>query len=81
MNALVTGGSGFIGSHLVDRLLKDGHAVTVLDNLSTGRLANLESHKNNTKLIFHRVDVADMEAIEPYFKGMDWVFHVAALAD
>ncbi|MBI3333815.1 MAG: SDR family oxidoreductase [Candidatus Omnitrophica bacterium] len=79
--ALVTGGAGFIGSHLVERLLQEGHSVAVLDNLSTGRLENLERLKGNPGLRFHRVDVADHEAIRPYFEGIQWVFHLAALAD
>jgi len=79
--AVVTGGAGFIGSHLVDRLLADGHTVTVLDNLATGRLANLARHDADPRLRFHRVDVADPDAIRPYFEGQEWVFHLAALAD
>ena len=54
MRILVTGGAGFIGSHLVDRLLKDGHQVTALDNIATGRLENLKAHRNNPK--FNLVD-------------------------
>lgn len=79
--ALVTGGAGFIGSHVVERLLAEGHEVTALDNLSTGRLSNLEHLKENLRLRVHRVDVADHEAIRPYFDGIRWVFHLAALAD
>lgn len=78
---VVTGGAGFIGSHLVERLLEDGHRVTVLDDLSTGRLENLIQAKEHPRLVFHRVDVADHAAIRPYFEGVDWVFHLAALAD
>jgi UDP-glucose 4-epimerase len=79
--ALVTGGAGFIGSHLVDRLLQDGHRVVVLDNLSTGRLENLAHHRNSPALSIQQVDIADQEAIKPYFHDVDWVFHMAALAD
>ncbi|HIK02749.1 TPA: SDR family oxidoreductase [archaeon] len=79
--ALVTGGAGFIGSHLVDCLLKDGHEVTVIDNFSNGRKENLEHHKGNSKLRVVEADVADFDKIEPYFRGVDWVFHLAALAD
>ncbi|MBD99170.1 MAG: NAD-dependent dehydratase [Verrucomicrobia bacterium] len=81
MKILVTGGCGFIGSHMVDRLLNDGHDVVVLDNCSTGRLENLEHQKENTQLTVHVCDIADYEIIEPYFKGVDRVFHIAALAD
>jgi UDP-glucose 4-epimerase len=78
---LVTGGAGFIGSHLVDRLLKDGHEVIVLDNFSTGRPQNLDHHKENKKLRIVEADIAEFHAIEQYFDGIDWVFHIAALAD
>lgn len=78
---IVTGGAGFIGSHLVDRLLADGHAVTVLDSFTTGRLDNLARYRGVPGLQVHKVDVADCEAIRPYFEGVDWVFHLAALAD
>jgi len=79
--ALVTGGAGFIGSHLVDKLLKEGYSVAVLDNFSTGRPENLQHHENNGHLKIVKADVSDMEAIAPYFKGIDHVFHLAALAD
>ncbi|SCA63939.1 Putative UDP-glucose 4-epimerase [Chlamydiales bacterium SCGC AG-110-M15] len=78
MKALVTGGAGFIGSHLVDRLLDDGHHVTVLDSLITGRKENLPRHEH---LIFHQVDISDINSIASFFEGIDWVFHMAALAD
>lgn len=79
--ALVTGGCGFIGSHLVDRLLACGHQVVVLDNLSTGRLENLKQHDGDKNLSIHLVDVSDFEEIKELFHGVDWVFHLAALAD
>lgn len=78
---LVTGGAGFIGSHLVERLIQDGHHVLVLDNLSTSRFENLSHLKNNALLKFHQVDVSNFEAIRSFFQGVDWVFHLAALAD
>jgi UDP-glucose 4-epimerase len=79
--SVVTGGAGFIGSHLVERLLAEGHRVRVLDNLSTGRLENLLDHEGNPRLTVHRVDVADIEAIDVCFDGAQWVFHLAGLAD
>ena len=79
--ALVTGGAGFIGSHLVDRLLSDGHNVTVLDNFSTGRSQNLEHHKNNHALKIVESDISEYDTIDGYFENIDWVFHIAALAD
>ena len=78
---LVTGGAGFIGSHLVDRLLQDGQEVTVLDNLSTGRLTNLTQQKNNRNLHFFEIDIRDFDKIFSHFKNKDIVFHLAALAD
>lgn len=81
MKTIVTGGAGFIGSHLVDRLLEDGHKVIVLDNFSTGRPQNLEHQNSNPNLSIVQVDVADIDSIKPYFNGIDWVFQLAALAD
>jgi UDP-glucose 4-epimerase len=81
VNTIVTGGAGFIGSHLAELLLLRGHQVTVLDNLSTGRLENLAHLNGSAGLSFHEVNVADWQAIRPHFDGVDWVFHLAALAD
>jgi len=81
MKAIVTGGCGFIGSHTVDRLLNDGFEVIVIDNLSSGSVRNLDHHKNNPKLKVHIQDISDNNAILPIFEGVDWVFHLAALAD
>lgn len=81
MKVLVTGGCGFIGSHMVDRLLKDGHEVVVLDNCSTGRLENLAHQRENDKLVVHVCDIAEYEEIEAHFEGVERVFHIAALAD
>jgi UDP-glucose 4-epimerase len=78
--ALVTGGAGFIGSHLVERLLNDGRRVTVLDNLSTGRVENIAHMREDENLCFHDVDIAS-DRLEGYFDGIDYVFHLAALAD
>ena len=80
MKCLVTGGAGFIGSNLVDRLVKLGHQVIVLDDLSTGRLSNLLQVKN--KIEFVNVDITNSEnSIGQYFNDVDWVFHLAGLAD
>ena len=78
---LVTGGTGFIGSHLVERLLKEGCQVVVLDNFSTGRPQNVAHLRDNPSLLVHHADVSDPQAIRPFFDGVDWVFHLAALAD
>ncbi len=81
MKSLVTGGAGFIGSHTVDALLALGHDVVVIDNVSTGRLQNLDHVKDNPRLTVHVADIANAQAIEGLFEGVDWVFHLAALAD
>ena len=81
MNSLITGGAGFIGSHLIDSLLKKGNKVTVLDNYSTGRSSNLDHIKNVDLLQFIKCDISDGGAIEKHFENVDLVFHLAALAD
>ncbi|MCE7937510.1 NAD-dependent dehydratase [bacterium] len=78
MNVVVTGGAGFIGSHLVDRLLADGHAVTVLDNLSTGRAANLAAHLGHPRLRFLRGSILDATLVDAVMSGTDVVYHLAA---
>ena len=79
--AVVTGGAGFIGSHLVDRLLADGWRVTVIDNGSVGRPQNLSHLAANPALTVVWADVSDHAAIAPHFSGAERVFHLAALAD
>lgn len=82
IHAVVTGGAGFIGSHLAERLIKEGNTVTVIDNLSTGRIENIAFAKNNPELRFIKADIADTKQNpDQYFTGADWVFHLAALAD
>ena len=81
MVSLVTGGCGFIGSHMVDRLLAEGHEVRVIDNWSTGRPENLEHQKGTPNLTIYPMDIRNREEIEPVFNGVDYVFHFAALAD
>ena len=77
---LVTGGAGFIGSHMVDRLVKEGFEVTVIDNLANGRLDNIEHHKG--KVSFINVDIGDYAIeLDSYFENVHYVFHYAALAD
>jgi UDP-glucose 4-epimerase len=75
---LVTGGAGFIGSHLVDALLGEGHAVRVLDDFSTGDPANLERARGRAEVI--EGDVTDPESVRRAVRGADVVFHQAALA-
>ncbi len=79
--AVVTGGAGFIGSHLTERLLKEGLSVTVIDNISTGRLLNLEGLRRHPRLKVVMADINDRKKIAKYFRGADYVFHLAALAD
>lgn len=81
MKSIVTGGCGFIGSHIVDRLLIENHEVVVIDNCSTGRLENLKHHKDDKRLTIVETDICNHEKIAPLFEGVDWVFHMAALAD
>ncbi len=79
MKTVVTGGAGFIGSHLVDSLLALGHEVTVLDNFSTGRPENLDHVKSKIKL--HECDISEVGPWMHLIVENDWVFHLAALAD
>ena len=77
----MTGGAGFVGSHLVERLVAEGHRVVVVDNLATGRLDNLAPVSDDPRLDFRQADVTDPEAVGKALAGVDWVFHLAALAD
>lgn len=73
MKLLVTGGAGFIGSNLTDKLIEEGHQVIIIDNLTTGKEEFI-----NPKAEFHKLDIRDLEKIKPVFKGVDYVFHLAA---
>ncbi|MGB5583194.1 MAG: NAD-dependent epimerase/dehydratase family protein, partial [Gammaproteobacteria bacterium] len=77
MKALVTGGAGFIGSHIVERLLAEGHEVTVLDDFSTGHRDNLAE---NAQLDIVEGDVRDFDTVNHCTRNVDWVFHEAAVA-
>jgi UDP-glucose 4-epimerase len=84
MRALVTGGAGFIGSTLVDRLLAEGYSVDVVDNLSTGSLANLAGARTNAghQMTFHQLDIRSPDIIELMARRRpEVVFHLAAQAD
>jgi UDP-glucose 4-epimerase len=78
---LVTGGAGFIGSHLVDRLVADGRQVRVLDNFSVGRPQNLKQHEKDTAVEVVQADVSDKAAVIASVAGVDRIFHLAARAD
>jgi UDP-glucose 4-epimerase len=78
ITALVTGGAGFIGSHLTERLLADGAEVIVLDNLSTGSLKNLETFRSNPRLQFVKGDIRDSTLVQLLTSRCEIVFHLAA---
>jgi UDP-glucose 4-epimerase len=78
---LVTGGAGFIGSHLVDSLVSMGNSVRVLDNFSSGREEFLEHHKDNEKVEIFRADLLDLESVKIAMKGIETVHHLAANPD
>ena len=78
--SVVTGGAGFIGSNLVDHLVKIGHKVTVLDNFVSGKKANLSHHKKKDVKI-KRIDISKGKNLEKYFNRVDYVFHLAGLAE
>ena len=73
-NIIVTGGAGFIGSNLVDKLIELGHKVFIWDNLSSGKIENI-----NPKAEFHNLDITDFDSIKPLFENVDYVFHLAAI--
>lgn len=78
---VVTGGAGFIGSHVCDQLLAEGHRVRVLDNFSTGRPENLAHLREHRHLSVLQADVTAPGALDEAMHGVDWVIHLAALAD
>jgi UDP-glucose 4-epimerase len=78
MRILVTGGAGFIGSHLCERLINDGHTVTAIDNFSTGRALNLLSLKGSTNFTLVEGSILDSNTLTPLIDNVDYVFHLAA---
>lgn len=81
MRVLVTGGAGFIGSHVAEQLIESGCEVVVVDNLSNGCLSNLEHIESNPNFHFHNVDILDKPRLECLFNDIDWVIHLAGKAD
>ena len=79
--AIVTGGAGFIGSHMVDLLLAAGFEVRAIDNLATGRLENLGQHRADPRLAVEQVDMCDLGPTAPVFDGVDVVFHFGGIGD
>lgn len=78
MRILVTGGAGFIGSHLVDRLVLDAHSITVLDNLETGRLANLDGAMESGLVSFVEGSILDQRLVDELVAKSDFIYHLAA---
>ena len=78
MQILVTGGAGFIGSHLCERLINDGYSVTVIDNFSTGRASNLANLKSVDKFTLVEGSILDSSILNPLIHDADYVFHLAA---
>lgn len=79
--SVVTGGAGFIGSHMVDLLLARGHQVRVIDNLVGGREANLAHHDREPRLSLERKDIRSLNSDDPLFRNADYVFHFAGIGD
>ena len=79
--AVVTGGAGFLGSHMVDLLLARGFRVRVIDNLAGGRESNLQHHAANPDLEFRHSDIRTLEPGDPLFLGVRYVFHFAGIGD
>lgn len=79
--AVVTGGAGFIGSHMTDRLVNAGYRVRVVDNLTGGRASNLAHHDNNPDVSLEALDICTLPADSPAFKDAELVFHFAGIGD
>lgn len=79
--AVVTGGAGFIGSHMVDVLLERGYAVRVIDNLTGGRKSNLVHLEANPHVACHWEDIRELDPASPVFQGAKFVFHFAGIGD
>lgn len=78
MNILITGGAGFIGSHLADLMLANGHKVSIIDNLSTGSIKNIQHLKNNPQFSYHIDTMMNDHLLAECVDDADWVFHLAA---
>lgn len=79
--ALVTGGAGFIGSHMVDLLIEKGYSVRVIDNLIGGRMDNLAHHMNNPDFAVEERDIREYESSDSFFNNVKYVFHFAGIGD
>jgi len=78
MRILVTGGAGFIGSYLCERLIRDGHNVTALDSITTGNIVNLDSIINHPKFVFVQGSILETSILDPLIDEAEYVFHLAA---
>ena len=78
MRILITGGAGFIGSHLIDRLITDDNSVVIFDDISTGSIENVNQHFNKSNFLFMNGSVLDQELLESAVKDVDYIFHLAA---
>jgi len=80
-NVLVTGGAGFIGSHMVDLLLGEGHSVRVLDNLVSGKHVNLSHHKKSINLALDERDIREVDYKDKIYKDVEYIYHFAGIGD
>jgi UDP-glucose 4-epimerase len=78
---VVTGGAGFIGSHLAEALIKKGYQVVIVDNFATGRMANIRDFEKSSQVTVVKADITDFAEVAKAFEGATYVFHLAALAD
>lgn len=81
MRILITGGAGFIGSNLTERLLKEGYSVISVDNFLLGKPEYIESFRNNPSFEFKKADLSELKSVAPIFKGVDAVFHLSSNSD
>jgi UDP-glucose 4-epimerase len=79
--SLVTGGAGFIGSHLVDVLVAEGHQVRIIDDLSGGHRENISHHDSNDSVEFYDIDINNIQPDCPVFNGVNFCFHLAGIGD
>ena len=81
MKSVVTGGAGFIGSHIVDLLMERGHDVVCVDNFESGNARNIAHHQESSRFTLLNADIRDKQALNSAFVGADYVFHLAGIAD
>ena len=79
--ALVTGGAGFIGSHMVDKLLDNNFHVRIIDDFTGGTIENINHHKKNPDLDVYKKDITKLDENDPFFKNLSYVFHFAGKGD